>query len=261
MQREVRLGTLLWVGLGLGIPGYLTAQTETRTPSQKATIETKPTLSAPRAALVTFCLDQLGQRVGTGECCDLVRHGLAAIGALTRWPDAPEEGDFVWGVFVCSVEARDGQHLTQVGKAGGNGRVRPGDVIQFKDVRFEGQRGNGTYWLTYPHYTAVVEQVSKDGTYCQVLHQNSSAAGTVEETVLSIPDLTQGWMRFYRPVGRNGQPLVGPEPEPTEPSATNASEPHTSKVSPPSSKKPKRSQTKTNKVAKRSAKKQARHAH
>lgn len=84
--------------------------------------------TALNAQLLQYCRDKVGQKVGSGEGADLVEEGLTTVHALARAADYPNSGDYVWGLFVCSLAARNGMHRTQVGQAG-NGKVEPGDVI------------------------------------------------------------------------------------------------------------------------------------
>ena len=84
------------------------------------------------------------------------------------------------------------------------GRIaaKAGDIIQFRDAVFEGRFGRGAYRRICPHHTAVIEKVSEDGSYCKVLEQNASGKFYVVENVLRLSDLTGGWLRVYRPIGK-----------------------------------------------------------
>jgi hypothetical protein len=208
---------ILVAWLLVGTAAALEAQTGQKPPdnasaAQKASPKTQRPIPTLNAQLVAFCKARLGQTVGRGECSDLAVQGLAAAGAYSRGRDYPNTGDYVWGTFVCSVEALNGQHVTQIGQVADNGRVLPGDVIQFRDAQFAGKTPNGTYWINLPHHTAVVEHISEDGLYCQVLEQNSNGRRFVVESNLYIPDLRRGWLRCYRPAGPHSETQ-----EPTEP--------------------------------------------
>ncbi len=183
-------------------------------------------IPALNTRLLQFCKVRLGQTVGSGECADLVEQGIEAIGAHPRGADYPNSGDYVWGVLVCSVQAINGQHITEIGAAGDNGKVKPGDVIQFRDALFQGRIPHGTYWVRLDHHTAVVEKVSDDGASCQVLEQNSNGRRYVIESTLNIPDLRAGWLRVYRPA-----PLVeaAAAPEAADPAPAAEDKPATTK--------------------------------
>jgi hypothetical protein len=71
--------------------------------------------------------------------------------------------------------------------------------VQFRDAKFAGPRPGGSYTLTAPHHTAVVEAVAADGRAFQVLHQNWGGKRTVGEAVITLRDLKEGWVKVYRP--------------------------------------------------------------
>jgi hypothetical protein len=66
---------------------------------------------------------------------------LHAAGAKPRFlnPDYPGKEDYVWGKLVMYQEAT-GAALKRTGKGAD---VRPGDVIQFRDTKWEGKRPSG----------------------------------------------------------------------------------------------------------------------
>jgi hypothetical protein len=246
----------------------LDAQAQQKPPAQPAPVQKRPSETPPpdsylNARLVAFCRARLGQTVGSGECTDLIEQCMAAIGAHRRMPDYPNAGDYVWGAFVCSLEAVGGQHVSHFGSTGDNGRVVPGDIIQFRDARFEGATRNGTYWRSMDHHTAVVERVSDDGSYCQVLEQNADGKRYVLETTLTIPDLRRGWLRVYRPLDLKGELPGTAVPQTTDPAPDPDNEPAPSTAEPkPPVKSPKRkpARPKPKKATKHRAAKPARPA-
>lgn len=154
-------------------------------PADKAaTLEVGP-------AVVAFAREQLGKSVGRGECSELVVAALEAAGV-----EPPRRGgdDPVWGE---RVEKRS--------------QLRPGDVIQFRDVVFLGRRraGGGIefYRTEFPHHTAIVEKVLDNGRRLVILHQNAgradadeSARRVVRRDTLMMRDLRPGGtLTFYRP--------------------------------------------------------------
>ena len=111
----------------------------------------------------------------------------------------PNKGDYVWGTLEYAVEVKDGK-ATETGSAV---KVRPGDVVQFRDTKFAGRRpGGGTYTMSFSHHTALVETVNPDLKVVGVLHQNFAGKKTVTETTLTLTDIQGGWLRFYRPQPR-----------------------------------------------------------
>jgi hypothetical protein len=146
--------------------------------------------------VVAFCKQHRGERVGTGECTALVEAALRAAGARGRSGDNPGRGDYVWGKLVYHLE-HDGTRLRATGK---RGDIKPGDIIQFRDSRFQGRVPGGTYSHTAPHHSAVVLRVEAQGRSVRVLHQNFGGKRTVVETLIRLDELKAGWLRVYEPL-------------------------------------------------------------
>lgn len=153
------------------------------------------------AALVHFCRSYLGRQLGNGQCSELAMIGLPAIGARMDLSNQ-------WGIPVCNYGAAGGRRTLQVGGAGsvrGNSRrvnIKAGDLIQYENVKFERNWNGGYSVREYPHHTSVIEQVSRDGNTIKVLEQNVNGTQFIVETVLYLPDQTEGIMRITRPVAR-----------------------------------------------------------
>jgi hypothetical protein len=150
--------------------------------------------------IVQFCRQNKDQAVGDGDCYDLAKFALHAAGAKPQFrnPDFPAKGDYVWGQLVVHLEA------TPAGPKpmGKSSDIRPGDVIQFRDTRFEGPRasGKGRYSLSFKHHTAIVSAVEKDGKLVRIYHQNMGGKKFVQEGSLTPDHLKAGWIRVYRPL-------------------------------------------------------------
>ncbi|RYX81200.1 CHAP domain-containing protein [bacterium] len=155
------------------------------------------------AALVRFCRSNLGRKIGNGQCSELVVWGLPTIGARLDFNNQ-------WGTPVCNYIATNGRQYLQLAPAGktrGNPRkanLKAGDIIQYENVKFERRwnGGNSYSFQDYPHHTSVIEQVSRDGNTLKVLEQNVNNTQFVVETVLYLPDQTQGVLRVSRPLAR-----------------------------------------------------------
>jgi hypothetical protein len=151
------------------------------------------------ARIVQFCRENEGKQVGAGNCYALAAKALNAAGARPRVlnADYPAKEDYVWGQLVFY------QETTRAGlKREGNGKdIRPGDVIQFRDTKFEGRRpgGKGKYTQTAPHHTAIVYAVGNDGKVVKTYQQNDKGRKFVTEGSLTLDDLKEGWIRVYRP--------------------------------------------------------------
>lgn len=151
--------------------------------------------------VVKFCKDHLGKKVGEGECVNLAEAALKYAGAKPRtaFKESPNNGDFVWGELVYTLEIKDNsQKETKVAKMS----IQPGDVIQFRDARFKGRnlRGFPIYETACPHHTSIVLAVKKEKNVLTVLEQNVNGKRMVVESAYRLTDLKTGWLRIYRPV-------------------------------------------------------------
>ena len=144
--------------------------------------------------VLEFARDNVGRKVGDGECATLAAEALRAAGA--KGLSTGRDGEYVWGRLVRAV--------TPGGKTAGD--VLPGDVLQFRDAVLAGRVGRSTVESTYRHHTAVVAAVKQDGKVVEVLHQNYAGPGDDDEarlkvrrTTLRLGELKRGWVKVYRP--------------------------------------------------------------
>ena len=95
--------------------------------------------------------------------------------------------------------------------------VRPGDIIQFRDYRYDrtidAESGTTTGFQERPHHTAIVEKVEAQGAMT-ALEQNAPDGGPGQRSQLFFSDVNrksggrtttitvQGRFRFYRPQPR-----------------------------------------------------------
>jgi len=163
--------------------------------------------------VVAFCKQHHGKRVGNGECTSLVEAALRAAGARRRdWRDRSRRddeltADYVWGELIYVLE-RDGTNLKATGQIED---VRPGDIIQFRDVELAGPSDDGRYTMTAKHHTAVVSVVQDNGMVLKIYHQNYNGRKVVTADRLRLADLQQGRLRIYHPLPRRGsQPTDRP---------------------------------------------------
>lgn len=111
--------------------------------------------------------------------------------------------NYVWGNYVCQY-SKVGDRLAvningQLAKPS-QPYIRPGDIIQFENVRFEKRTETQYSFQDFPHHTAVVEKASRDGMTLQVLEQNVNNTQFVRRGTLSMGDMTSGVMRISRPI-------------------------------------------------------------
>ena len=147
--------------------------------------------------IVAFCKANKGKQVGDGECAALAKAALKEVDAKPRstYPDNPNEGDYVWGKLVYFIEA--GPEGKRTGK---EKDVRPGDVIQFCNTKFEWRSGGKNRSRTSVKHTAIVAAVEEDGKTWRIFHQNTDGKRFVEEASINLKQLKRGWLRVYRPI-------------------------------------------------------------
>lgn len=125
-----------------------------------------------------FVRDNIGKKVGRGECWDLAAEALNSAGAA--W-----DGRYGWGVVLDP----------------GKDTILPGDVIQFKDVELEWEEGNGRSRMSMSHHTAVIMEVKAPGVFV-IAHQNFGPVGRkVSTTELVMAHVRRGRITFHRPQG------------------------------------------------------------
>src|SRR5215212_2151778 len=147
--------------------------------------------------VVSFCQAHKGEQVGDGECATLASHALHEAGARSRGNDFPNKGDYTWGTKIFSIEAQGESAPKTEGKAFD---IKPGDIIQLRDVKFKGRRPGGTYSMSFSHHTAVVAGVEEGGAVLHIFHQNFGGKKIVMNATYKLADLKEGWLSFYRPV-------------------------------------------------------------
>lgn len=141
--------------------------------------------------LIAFCQENLGKKVGNGQCSDLLATAFKTIGAKQPrefTPPSMVNDDYVWGTPINPRSET----------------ILPGDVIQFRNVVIEPHSSGTTHTWIYTHHTAVVFKVHENHRY-EILHQNvghgtEHLKHTVQRTGLLLSHMTEGIVWFYRPV-------------------------------------------------------------
>lgn len=121
--------------------------------------------------VVNFAADNIGRRIGRGECWDLADQALRAAGA------EPPKG-YTFGTPVPLDE------------------IQPGDILQFTAARFD----EPGYWtiMGMPNHTAVVHAVGDTRAF--ILQQNFDGKRYVTTYDLNLNNLTSGRLEAFRPV-------------------------------------------------------------
>jgi hypothetical protein len=129
--------------------------------------------------VLDFAISRKGERVGRGECWDLVQEPLDIHSA--DWPRSLEYG-------LELNPARD--------------EIKPGDIIQFRSVRIVTEIpgvGTRTEIIGMPDHTAVVYEVLGENRY-KLLHQNINGKRYVIETENDFSGRVSGSIRYFRPI-------------------------------------------------------------
>lgn len=156
--------------------------------------------------ITAFATQRLATHHGDGQCFTLADDALKNAGAKSAadYGKLTPDADYVWGT---SVKAS---------------AVKPGDVIQFRNYRYdrtvETEKSDGSSsavddFQERPHHTAIVEQVNSDGSMT-VLEQNAPDGEPVARNTLFFTGgktkqgnttttiKVKGTVRFYRPQAR-----------------------------------------------------------
>lgn len=144
-----------------------------------------------QSQLVTFATKKLGDPVGNGECADLAAKGLESIQAqpFGTWGDYPSTGDYVWGKRTST--------LTREAKPQ---ELKPGDILQFRNIRISTKSGYVTSTYTASQHTAIVESFDSVTGLTTILHQNSNGRRYVVRDTLDLAGIKSGTIWAYSPV-------------------------------------------------------------
>ncbi len=146
--------------------------------------------------LVTFLDGQVSSRVGGGGSSDMATEALRVAGG-EFYPgdlglDYPGDGDSVWGTLVTVIRVTDGVWLDV---SPGNAS-QPGDILQFGGSAKIND-------VSYPtRFTAVTRTVNDRKRPSGVYQQNFGNVRSVKSASIDVTQLSQGWIRIYRPVPR-----------------------------------------------------------
>ncbi len=130
-------------------------------------------ISEIQREVVNFAADNIGKRIGRGECWDLADQALRAAGA------EPPRG-YTFGDRIPLNE------------------IQPGDILQFTSARFD----EPGYWtiMGMPNHTAVVHAVGDTRAF--ILQQNFDGKRYVTTYDLNLNNQTSGQIEAFRPVPR-----------------------------------------------------------
>lgn len=132
--------------------------------------------------MLEYIDENMGEKIGRGECWDVAQDFLDTIGADWSRP-------FTFGVEL------DPDYV----------EILPGDIVQFESVYIYSETTTETgYSYSYqtlgaPDHTAVVYEVIEPGNYT-FAHQNVSGKRYIVTSDANLNDMQSGSVWFYRPV-------------------------------------------------------------
>ena len=147
-------------------------------------------------AMVGYLNGKQSQRVGSGRSTDMATEALRVGGGEFDPVDLGanhSDGDRVWGTLVTTIKADNGAVLDTYPDSA----CQPGDVMQFGGSAAIGD-------VSYPfRFTAVIRTVdSTNFRPTSLFRQNFGGDRTVQTAELDVSQLSNGWVRVYRPLAR-----------------------------------------------------------
>jgi hypothetical protein len=133
--------------------------------------------------VLQYAISHIGQRLGRGECTDLVTAALAAAGARPG-DTSSADGHYVWGRKInFPTEA-----------------AMPGDIIQLVKVTLSYKTANSSgSWSTSTQHSAIIESAS--GKLLHVIQQNAPTGSAVGRGDIDLNwTLVSGDYAIYRPL-------------------------------------------------------------
>ena len=126
--------------------------------------------------IITFVDAKMRKKVGNGQCWTLAAQALDKVNA--NW-----DGKFKFGTLLDPD----------------TDCIYPGDIIQFKNVKFVTKEGNATSYNEMIQHTAIVYQVIGKGQY-RIAHQNTEKWGKkVDVSTIDLKTKKKGKIWIYRP--------------------------------------------------------------
>lgn len=162
-------------------------------------LQDTPQVTAPPSLgdkIVSISAEAIGKKFGTGECAEFVDHVLRSAKAkpFGSWKDDPKPGDYVWGNRIATVDSPQTPTLAE---------IRPGDILQFRDAKFELKTTYRRETITASHHTAIVESYDPKTGMATLLHSNSEGRIHVSRSRYPLSKITQGQFWAYRAVPAN----------------------------------------------------------
>jgi len=143
-----------------------------------------------RQDLIEYAVNNVGKKVGSGQCAELISQGLDAIQAkpFGTYPDFPSEGDYVWGKKVATIT-----------KSEPIPTLAPGMILQMRDVKVVTKSGFATFTFNASQHTLIIEKFNVETGELSILEQNSQGRSYVTRDTLNLKGIKSGTIWAYTP--------------------------------------------------------------
>ncbi|MFM9874457.1 MAG: hypothetical protein ACKVQS_13460 [Fimbriimonadaceae bacterium] len=140
--------------------------------------------------LLAFATNNLGKQVGSGQCAELISKALDAIDAkpFGTYEDFPATGDYVWGRKVATISKTE--PATE---------LKPGMILQFRNVKIVTKSGYATFTFSAPHHTLIVEEFNQNTGETKVIEQNNQGRTYVTRDNINLNGIKSGTIWAYTP--------------------------------------------------------------
>ncbi len=159
--------------------------------------------------VITWAAGKLTQRVGAGECWDLVESAITSSGGVSSTTLGPvgKDKDYVWGTLITPVTSLIAGDLLQFSNYSMS--VQVDETITFLDDSGDTATASNPINRGYPHHSAIVESIN--GNTVTILEQNAPPDGRVVQRfaglyLVSVPKVTETLTGPRQKVDSNGQP-------------------------------------------------------
>ncbi len=126
--------------------------------------------------IIVFVKNNIGKKVGRGECWDLANEALNFISA--KW-----DGEYNFGKEIKYM----------------NECVFPGDIVQFENVELNYKIGDNQFTEKLSHHTAIIYTVKSKGQFVMADQNTGRSGRKVGLSPFNLNDIKKGKIKIFRP--------------------------------------------------------------
>lgn len=127
--------------------------------------------------IIVFVKNNIGKKVGRGECWDLANEALNFISA--KW-----DGEYNFGKEIKYM----------------NECVFPGDIVQFENVELNYKIGDNQFTEKLLHHTAIIYTIKSKGQFVMADQNTGRSGKKVGLSPFNLDDIKKGKIKIFRPV-------------------------------------------------------------